>query len=103
MALFPVPIVTITACISNTKNENSFYVAAVVKPSGIFFLHSLGIYHIAQDGRSGGFFGTQTSRLQCPPTRADPDPVNTRCGRDERDNLRLMMGKCERSPPVLDA
>ena len=102
MALFPVPIVTITACISNTKNENSFYVAAVVKPSEIFFSAFSGsVSH--RPGLSGGFLGTQTSRLQDPLTRADSDTVNTKCSRDERDNLSLMMGQCERSPPVLDA
>ena len=36
-ALFTVPIVAVTACISITKNEKSFYVAAVVKPSCVFF------------------------------------------------------------------
>src|SRR2546428_11550472 len=30
--LFTVPIVAVTACISITKNEKSFYVAAIVKP-----------------------------------------------------------------------
>ena len=28
---------------------------------------------------SGGFFGAQTSRLQCPSTRADADTINTGC------------------------
>jgi hypothetical protein len=37
VALFTVPIVAVTAFISNTKNANSFYVAAVVKPSCVFF------------------------------------------------------------------
>jgi len=36
-ALFTVPIVAVTACIAITKNEKSFYVAAVVKPSCVFF------------------------------------------------------------------
>jgi hypothetical protein len=31
------PVVAITAYISNTKNENSFYVAAVVKLLFLFF------------------------------------------------------------------
>jgi hypothetical protein len=35
------PIVAITAYISNTKNENSFYVAAIVKPLLHIFFFSL--------------------------------------------------------------
>src|SRR5438876_5121852 len=39
--LFTVPIVAVTACISITKNEKSFYVAAAVKPLVyVFFLPS---------------------------------------------------------------
>jgi hypothetical protein len=37
VALLTMPIVAITAYISNTKNENSFYVAAIVKPLSPFF------------------------------------------------------------------
>src|SRR5438874_13540043 len=40
--LFTVPIVAVTACISITKNEKSFYVAAVVKPSCISLFQSSG-------------------------------------------------------------
>jgi len=82
--------------------ENTFYVAAVVKPSGIFFSAFSGSVS-PRPGLAGGFLGTQTSRLHDPLTRADSDTVNTKCSRDERDNLSLMMGQCERSPPVLDA
>jgi len=40
--------------------------------------HSLGsVSHRPEP--SGGFFGAQTSRLQCPSTRADADTINTGC------------------------
>ena len=67
--------------------------------------HSLGsVSHRPEP--SGGFFGAQTSRLQCSSTRADADTINTGCNfpttRDERDNRRLTMGQSESSPPLLD-
>src|SRR5712671_7537190 len=107
VALFTMPIVAITAYTSNTKNENSFfYVAAVVKPSSIFFFRAFAGRCVTQPRAVGQHSLAPRPRVSnaIPPVRVQHYHDRLTCShcRDARDNLSLTMGKRERSPPVSD-
>ena len=88
------------------KNANSFYVAAVVKPSSIFFFRAFAGRCVTRPRAVGQRSLAPRPRVSnaIPPVRVQHYHDRLTCShcRDARDNLSLTMGKRERSPPVSD-
>jgi len=88
------------------ENAFSFYVAAVVKPSSIFFFRAFAGRCVTRPRAVGQRSLAPRPRVSnaIPPVRVQHYHDRLTCShcRDARDNLSLTMGKRERSPPVSD-